>query len=311
MKIFIQAIKFLSLLLIVLVFSSCGAKQSNPEQVYADQVIKSDMVWSGRITVRGVVVVGRSATLTIKPGTTVLFEKIDSNDDGIGDSEIRVLGRLLARGTYDNPILFQSAAADPHRKDWSYILFFTSGRENVVEHCVIKHGFSGLQAHFSTVNIANVTFQDNHEGLRFGRAKLNIKNNRFVDNDIGIRFTRMEGPVSITFNEIRDNRIGVFLVPSGQNIQDFFEPDRSGKPWNTGRLLIKYNNISDNSWYNVSLGEKQFWDLDMSENWWGTSDLLKIRQTVFDKRRDAALGSVILEPLAPHAIAEAGPQPEN
>ena len=176
---------------------------------------------------------------------------------------------------------------------------------------MIKHGFSGLQAHFSTVNIANVTFQDNHEGMRFGRAKLSIKNNRFVDNDIGIRFTRMEGPVSIFFNEIRKNRIGVFLVPSGQNIQDFFEPDRSGKPWNTGRLLIKYNNISDNSWYNVSLGEKQFWDLDMSENWWGTSDLLKIRQTVFDKRRDAALGSVILEPVAPHAIAEAGPQPEN
>jgi plastocyanin len=89
MKIFIQAIKFLSL--------------------YADQVIKSDTVWSGRITVRGVVVVGRSATLTIKPGTTVLFEKIDSNDDGIGDSEIRVLGRLLAKGTQADPILFQSA----------------------------------------------------------------------------------------------------------------------------------------------------------------------------------------------------------
>jgi hypothetical protein len=311
MKIFIQAIKFLSLLLIVLVFSSCGAKQSNPEQVYAGQVIKSDMVWSGRITVRGVVVVGRGATLTINPGTVVLFEKIDSNDDGIGDSEIRVLGRLLAKGTPADPILFQSAAADPHRKDWSYILFFTSNQVSVVEHCVIKHGFSGLQAHFSTVNIANVTFQDNHEGMRFGRGKLSIRNNRFVANDIGIRFTRMEGPVSITFNEIRDNRIGVFLVPSGQNTQDFFEPDRSGKPWNTGRLLIKYNNISDNSWYNVSLGEKQFWDLDMSENWWGTSDLLKIRQTVFDKRRDAALGSVILEPVAPHAIAEAGPQSED
>jgi len=311
MKIFICLIKFLYLVLISLAISSCAAKQFNPEQVYADQVIKSDTVWSGRITVRGVVVVGRSATLTIKPGTTVLFEKIDSNDDGIGDSEIRVLGRLLAKGTQADPILFQSAAADPHRKDWSYILFFTSGQVSVVEHCVIKHGFSGLQAHFSTVNIANVTFQDNHEGMRFGRAKLSIKNNRFVANDIGIRFTRMEGPVSIFFNEIRDNRIGVFLVPSGQNTQDFFEPDRSGKPWNTGRLLIKYNNISDNSWYNVSLGEKQFWDLDMSENWWGTSDLLKIRQTVFDKRRDAALGSVILEPVAPHAIAEAGPQPEN
>jgi len=309
MKILICLIKFLCLVLISLAISSCAAKQAIPGQIFTSQVIKSDAVWSGNVTVRGVVVVGRGATLTITPGTTVLFEKVDSNNDGIGDSEIRVLGKLLARGTYEAPILFQSAAAKPQRKDWSYILFFTSGEVSVVEHCVIKHGFSGLQAHFSTVNIANVTFQDNHEGMRFGRAKLSIKNNRFIGNDIGIRFTRMEGPVSITFNEIRENRIGIFLVPSGQNTQDFFEPDRSGKPWNTGRLLIKYNNISDNSWYNVSLGEKQFWDLDMSENWWGTSDLLKIRQTLFDKRRDADLGSVILEPLATHAIEEAGPQP--
>jgi hypothetical protein len=311
MKIFIYCIKLSYLVLLSLAISSCGAKQSSPEHVYADQVIRSDVSWSGRISVRGVVVVGRGATLTITPGTTILFEKVDFNNDGVGDSEIRVLGRLLARGTSDDPILFQSAAANPHRKDWSYILFFTSDQASVVEHCVIKHGFSGLQAHFSTVNIANVTFQDNHEGMRFGRAKLSVKHNRFVANDVGIRFTRMEGPVTISLNEIRKNRIGVFLVPSGQNTQDFFEPDRSGKPWNTGRLLINYNNISDNSWYNVSLGEKQFWDLDMSDNWWGTSDLLKIRRTVFDKGRDATLGSIILEPVAPQAIAEAGPQSKN
>ena len=49
----------------------------------------------------------------------------------------------------------------------------------------------------------------------------------------------------------------------------------------------------------------------MSHNWWGTGDLLEIRKTVFDKWRDATLGSVILEPIAAHAIAEAGPQSEK
>lgn len=311
MKKLIRFIQFLFLVLIPLAISSCGVKQPLSGHVYADQVIHSDTSWSGLITVRGVVVVGRAATLTITPGTTVFFEKVDANNDGIGDSEIRVLGRLLAKGTHDDPVFFQSAAANPRRKDWSYILFFTSGQASVVEHCVIRHGFSGLQVHFSTVNIANVTFQDNHEGIRFGRAKLNIKNNRFVDNDVGIRFTRMEGPVSISFNEIRKNRIGVFLVPSGQNTQDFFEPERSGQPWNSGRLHIKYNNISDNFWYNVSLGEKQFWDLDMSDNWWGTTDPSKIQLTVFDKWREATLGRVIFKPVADQVIAEAGPQPEN
>jgi len=96
-----------------------------------------------------------------------------------------------------------------------------------------------------------------------------IKNNVFNRNDVGIRFPRMEGPVTMKHNTILANRIGIFLVPSGQNIQDFFEPDRSGRPWNTGRLLIESNNIFYNTWYNLSLGEKQYWDLDVRNNWWG------------------------------------------
>ncbi len=289
-------------MLALLLLSACAVKQ--PETVegeklfYGDHVIQHDTTWSGTVIIEGVVVVGRKATLTIKPGTVIRFRNIDRNNDGIGDSELRVLGRIIANGTPGSIILFESAEPTPRPKDWSYLLIFTSGKKSSISYCRFRHAFSGVQVHFSTADITNSFFTNNNEGLRFGRARLTIEGNRFRDNDIGIRFTRMEGPVRITGNEISENRIGVFLVPSGQNIQDFFEPDRSGRPWNTGKLLITKNNIYNNTWYNLSLGAKQLWDLDVAGNWWGSVQVDSIHQEIYDKNSDPELGRALFAPFA-------------
>jgi len=266
-------------------------------QIYQDQVIRKDTIWNGEIIVKGVVVVARGATLQITPGTRVRFLKTDRNNDGIGDSEIRVLGRILAEGTPDARITFASAEESPSWKDWSYLLVFTSGSFNRVAYCNFQHAFSGLQVHFSTVSVKNSQFEGNFEGVRFGRADLALENNVFRDNDVGIRFTRMEGPVLISNNEITRNRIGIFLVPSGQNIRDFFEPDRSGRAWNTGRLKIAGNNIYGNDWYNLSLGEKQLWNIEVSKNYWGSNSATEIEEKIFDQRRDSSLGKAFYEPF--------------
>jgi len=263
-----------------------------------DQILQSDTVWEGTVEITGVVVVGRRATLTIRPGTVVRFRRIDRNRDGFGDGELRVLGRLLARGTAGAPIVFTSAAAEPRPLDWSYVLIFTSGKRNIIDHCRFQYAFSGLQVHFSTASVTNSRFVHNREGMRFGRAHLDISGNTFSDNSTGVRFTRMEGPVTFSGNRVTGNRIGIFLAPSGQNIRDFFEPDRSGRPWNTGRLTITGNDIFENIWYNFDLGEKQIWDLDARNNWWGTTDTAIIRQKIYDKHRDQTLGRVVFTPFA-------------
>lgn len=109
-----------------------------------------------------------------------------------------------------------------------------SGEKNFLRHCVFRDAFTGVQVHFSTAEVSDSVFTDNNEGIRFGRAKIKITHNRIENNTLGIRFTRMEGPAEITGNIITANRIGVFLVPSGQNIVDFFDPGRTGKPWMRG-----------------------------------------------------------------------------
>ena len=299
--------RIIVLIVSLLLLSACAARQletTDEPLMYRDQVISEDTIWSGKVIIEGVVMVSRKATLVIMPGTIVRFKRIDSNNDNIGDSELRVLGRLLAVGNRDRPIRFESAEKESRPKDWSYVLIFSSGKKSLVKFCEFRHAFSGVQVHFSTAAITNSLFTQNHEGLRFGRARLAVQGNIFKNNDVGIRFTRMEGPVAIKHNEVTENRLGIFLVPSGQNIQDFFEPDRSGTPWNTGRLLITANNIYNNYWYNLSLGEKQLWDLDVTGNWWGTADAETIMHSIFDKNRQPELGKAIFKPYADEPVKE-------
>lgn len=279
---------------------------ANTPSALGNLVLRQDTVWSGIVTIDGVVVVSRTSTLTIKPGTTIRFKRRDRNHDGIGDSEIRVLGRVTAVGTAEYPIVFKSAESEPAPKDWSYLLIFTSGKVNTLQYCQFHDAFSGLQVHFSTATVSDCLFSKNHEGIRFGRAKLTLRHSQITQNHIGVRFTRMEGPVEIERNEISDNQVGIFLVPSGQNIVDFFEPGRTGKPWNEGHLKISANNIRVNGDYNLKLGAKQLWDLQISNNWWGLATPSEVRNTIFDHQQDPDLGRAIILPMARGSIADAG-----
>lgn len=282
------------------------APLAGTQAAIGDIVLTEDTVWGGTITVDGVVVVGRKATLTITPGTTILFKRRDANHDGVGDSEIRVLGGVIAQGSATQPIVFKSAEANPAPKDWSYLLIFTSGKKNRIEYCQFHDAFSGLQVHFSTAAVQDCLFSRNLEGIRFGRAKLTLRHCLITENQIGVRFTRMEGPVEIQHNEINNNQVGIFLVPSGQNIVDFFEPGRTGRPWNEGHLDISANNIRMNSAYNLKLGAKQLWDLKITGNWWGMASPATIQRTLFDQHRDPDLGRALIEPTAPQTIIDAG-----
>ena len=162
--------------------------------------------------------------------------------------------------------------------------------------------------YFSTASVSDSVFNNNNEGLRFGRAKFTMTHNNVENNNIGLRFTRMEGPVEITGNNIINNRIGIFLVPSSQNIVDFFDPKAAGRPWNEGHLLIKGNNIHSNSDYDLNLGAKQKWDLAIDGNWWGTDEIGEIKEKIFDKSRDNALGKAIFEPVLTKRLIDAGPR---
>jgi hypothetical protein len=274
----------------------------------APDVIDHDTVWSGEVLIEGALLVARTATLRIAPGTVIRFKRIDRDGDGVGDGELRVLGRIIARGTPDKPIRFMSAEDEPRPGDWSYLLLFTSGEQNVIEHTVVEHAFSGIQVHFSRAIISDSIFRNNNEGIRFGRAELVIVHNEIRNNDVGIRYHRLEGPVEIRDNLITENGVGLFLVPSGQksvdSSKDTYIPDmRYYMP-----PLVKHNSIEDNQRYNYQLGERLSTDIPLGGNWWGSNDVVRINTTVFDRDRDAELGVVTILPILSSPVKGAGPR---
>lgn len=289
--------------------SSHLAKGSaNANMIKAPSVIYEDTTWSGEVLVEGAVMVARAVTLRIEPGTIIRFKRIDRDNDGIGDGELRVTGRIIAKGTAEKPILFTSAEKEPKAGDWSYLLLFTSGGENVIEHTTFEHAFTGLQVHFSRALVRDSVFRNNIEGIRFGRAELDIEHNQIFSNDIGIRYHRLEGPVNIRENVVNNNGVGLFLVPSNQNFVDFsvdrYLPDlRYYMP-----PLIKDNVIADNLIYNFQLGERLSTDIPLARNWWGSENVEQIRATLFDKERDPELGSVTILPILSKRVEQAGPR---
>lgn len=278
----------------------------------SDAVIEEDTRWDGDVLIRGTVLVRRGATLRIMPGTTVRFMKVDRNDDGIGDGEIRVLGRLIADGAPGKMIRFTSAEQSPMRNDWSYVLLFTSGDDNIVAHCLFEYAFAGLQAHFSKAVVADSIFRNNREGIRFGRAELLIEHNDIVDNTFGIRHTRLEGPVDIRYNMIQNNEVGIFFVPSSQNTQDFFGSDHGATPRPpVDPPVVRWNNISDNSAYNYRLGERQGAAVTVGDNWWGATSEKVISSFIYDGMRDRSLGKVLFKPYRRSPVKAAGARREG
>ena len=98
-------------------------------------VIKTDTVWEGGVSVRGVVFVPEGVTLTIMPGTTVRFVKTDTSyKDGDGSevlipgSGIRVEGKVIAEGS---PAELRQATGNPTASlEDAFLFFVRRGKES-------------------------------------------------------------------------------------------------------------------------------------------------------------------------------------
>lgn len=242
--------------------------------------ISGEEVWEGEVLVDRIVVVRAGGHLVIRPGTRVLFRRIDWDGDGIGDAELTAEGRLTARGTAQEPILFASAEPDPRPADWKYLMVnFSPGAE--LAYARVSHAFSGLQVHYSPARVEYCEFTRNVDGVRFSTARLEVEGCWIHGNTHGVRFEERGHPARVVGNEIADNDVGIFAVTESR-----------------GGTVFRSNNFRNNRTA-VKLGWEQPHDLAFPDNYWGARDVEAILARVLDGRVDPGLGRVELEPLLP------------
>ncbi|MBI5696027.1 MAG: right-handed parallel beta-helix repeat-containing protein [Nitrospirae bacterium] len=192
-----------------------------------DHTFATDQTWSGTVTIDGVVQFAPEATLTILPGTTVLFSKTDTDGDGIGENELYVQGRIIANGTPDKPITFTSSEETKRPGDWGALnIMVSEGQQNELSNCIMEYGYRGFHMHFSKATLTACKLRDNYLGIQcqdselsvtgceitrnrgaivFKDSKLVIRDNVISDNYWGIRF--LYGEAELTGNTISGNMI--------------------------------------------------------------------------------------------------------
>jgi parallel beta-helix repeat protein len=95
-------------------------------------------------------------------------------------------------------------------------------------------------------------------------------------------------------NTISQNSVGIYLT----------ESQYASAP------TIINNNFEGNSNYNIYLDQSTSNDVNVTYNWWGTTDAVMINQTMHDFKNDFTLGKVNFIPFLTAANPEAVPNPK-
>ena len=254
-----------------------GTAASAPEIVAIDV----DTTWSGDVRVDGVVHVRKSATLTLLPGTRVLFARrtfppTADYHEGFTAPGIRVEGRIVAAGQEEKPVRFTSAGtAVPG--SWDKILF-TFSEGNRFEGCVFEGARYAFHSHFSSIEVRRCVFRDNEEGVRLGTSRVRIEDSVFTRNLVrGINFRECRN--EIRRNLVYENGDGVFLHSKSDG------------------SLLRENAIYGNRRFNLRLGDLHTGDIDVSGNWWGTADEEAVRRTIHDGATTPGVGAAKVRPI--------------
>jgi len=306
-------------LIVLLLLVSAGCNKSQEIEL-SKQTIDKDTTWSGNIIIGGDIYIPPGVTLTIAPGTIIKFKKIDEKSDQnlfdidspyYPEAELIIRGKLIARGTPEQMIVFTSAEMTPRAADWGAINFLGS-EGNQIEYVKIYCAYNGIHAHGSSVDVSHSEFARNGVGISFKKeeetpdapwfgksSKLKISHNVFSGNKGGIGFRNSSA--EITHNEIKENKFfGIWAKEDSDALVKFNEVTDNQKGiylYQAQNLRLEYNNIYNNRTYDIAIAEAQDFPVNAANNWFGTTDQGKIREKLFDKNADPELAEIEFKPF--------------
>lgn len=202
-------------------------------------VIASNEVWSGEIYITGDIHIETNVTLTILPGTKVIFSAhSDDQHDGTDcvpdewvalhhdptcsleynqtHSGMEAFGTLIAEGTEDNMIIFTSDSPNPDGGDWTFIYL---GIGSIIKYCIVEYSRAALDVApwtEDTVLISNNIIRHNlWTGLTIHSSSPTVINNEIYDSGghQGIAIVGENCTPIIENNIIRNNKVGIIVEP--------------------------------------------------------------------------------------------------
>jgi hypothetical protein len=130
---------------------------------------------NGPFIVKGSLIVPAGEALEFGPGCVILMANY---------ATITVFGRIIAKGTRQEPVVFQSGNKTPNPWDWDRI-YCRSRNRSVFEYCIFRHSNYGVYAENGSVSIDRCSFEKNSlHGLVVKNADVTVKNTSFTKGHV-------------------------------------------------------------------------------------------------------------------------------
>lgn len=219
---------------------------SSSEIIEKSGELTENEIWDGRIYITNTVVVPEGITLTIRAGTIVGFEPIDT------PTQLIVHGELYAEGSPERMVVFgslgkqqepreapeaeatsptttgmgieeqmrgggfggrerqqQTIAADPPKAgDWAGIQIQSESPNSRLTYCRIQHASVGITCQTDAVQIERCLISENKTGVLSENTRPTITGNEFNRNGIGAQFQGSSSP-DVEYNEFTANNYGI------------------------------------------------------------------------------------------------------
>lgn len=154
-----------------------------PASRLTSRVLSEDTLWSGAVQVDGMITVAAQATLTIMPGTIVRFAS---------DSGILVLGRIVARGSAELPIVLASQYGESLPADWYGIVLTGTTKKNIFDQVRMQGADAAIQARSSAVELKNMLIEKSSVAIRLADSTANLTGLGITDCLSGLSAVKSE-----------------------------------------------------------------------------------------------------------------------
>lgn len=161
---------------------------------------------------------------------------------------------------------------------------YGSGNVAISQNTISKFS-TGIKVYTGSCQITENSITDCTNGIEVGGGTTVTIQRNLINNNI--QYGISGGSPYIDSNTITNSRVGIHNPTTG--------------------TVITNNNILGHSQNSITAAQTDF---DASNNWWGTTDLAAVNQTIYDKKIDNTLGKVTFVPIltAPSQLAPAIPE---
>lgn len=256
---------------------------------YGNSIIMNNTITNSG---EGIFLDNHNSLITNNTISTNLFDGIRSYD-----SNSQITNNIISNNNYTGIICTGSSIVENNQIIDNVAFGITCSGDAQVKNNYVANNWYGIQCSGNAQIEKNSIVKNKGYGILCNSGSPTISFNEIKNNNWSGVFFRMPSSPKIEYNNITSNKIGL-------NITSYSWNPSGGSPF------IKNNNLNDNTIYIIYNNQDE--QINITNNWWGTTNVNLIKESIYDYYDDFEKGKVIYKPFLTSPVdISYQPPPEN